>query len=135
MKQMCLVFIILILLTPSILLALPGDEQSKFQLNMIRYSKVIVGGQVTEISETKDSYYSVYVVVNILVKEKVAGEAIKSNIKIMYPRSMISDVFWCKPKFKVGPTPLACLRKSAYRYRARSPPCPIFKIYEDKVEK
>ena len=135
MKQMCLVFIILILLTPSILLALPGDEQSKFQLNMIRYSKVIVGGQVTEISETKDSYYSVYVVVNILVKEKVAGEAIKSNIKIMYPRSMISDVFWCKPKFKVGDNFVAFLRKEDENYSPIGGAYGIFKIYEDKVEK
>lgn len=135
MKLNRLVFISLMLLTLPILSASPGIEQSKFQLNMIRYSKVIVEGEVTGVTEIKDSYNDIYDVVTVLVKEKVAGEAIKLNITIKYPRNIIPDLLWSQPKFKTGDKFIAFLRMEGENYYPIGGAYGIFKIYDDKIEK
>ena len=87
MQRTNLFFISIIFFTSSIISAFT-EEWKIFHLNMIRFSKLIVVGQVMEIQEIKESRNAVYEVVNVLVKEKITGKANKSIILLKYAKSL-----------------------------------------------
>ncbi|MEW6196072.1 MAG: hypothetical protein AB1521_13050 [Bacteroidota bacterium] len=112
-----------------------GDEQ-KMRINMIRFSDVIVEGEVINIAEETGFYNDTNEVVTILIKEKVVGEAVQSTILLKYPKNIEFDTYWHKPKFKIGDHLIAFLERDKEKsYYPIGGAFGVFKIMAGKVEK
>ncbi|NLT50679.1 MAG: matrixin family metalloprotease, partial [Ignavibacteria bacterium] len=135
MKYLNVVLIGFIFLTQSVLTAFQNEEKTQVYINMIRYSKVIIEGKVLEISEIKDPNNNSNEDVTVLVREKIAGKAIKSYITINYPKYILPDALWRQPKFKVGDIFVAFLEERESHYYPIAGAIGIYKINDNKIEK
>lgn len=135
MKRCQIVFIGLSFFISSLLYAGQTDVGYKYRINMVRYSTAIIEGRVTGMTDEKDSYNCIHQVVSVQVKNKIAGEDLKSTLTLSYLKNWQGDAIWYPPTFNAGDTFIAFLAKGNDYYYPLGGAYGIFKVYNDNIEK
>ncbi|MFH1194557.1 MAG: T9SS type A sorting domain-containing protein [bacterium] len=118
-----------------ILHAFQSGKEHDFQLHIAKYSSVIIEGIVTGISEAYDNHNDLFQIITVFVKEKIAGETVKSTISLKYCKNMNLDATWFSPNFKIGENIIAFLGKVETSYYPIGGAYGVFKLYGDKIER